>query len=139
MRCRHGAKAPLERCYEPVDRSGRLSGVGDDSADGGECVLDALVELGIQGRSSFLCSLALGDVDVDADHAPCVAGLVILDATARLDPPDRSAGAHNAILCMMLAAQLREYLMAALQELLQVIGMNQGSPMADRDFRGFLR
>src|SRR6476661_3093699 len=128
MCCCHGAKAPLDRCYEIVDRSPPFPGVGDDSTHGCECVLDAMVELGIQDRLSLLGSLALGDIDVDADHALCVAGLVILYVTARLDPPDRSAGAHNATLCMMLAAQLGKNLLAVLQKLRQVFWMDPGSP-----------
>src|SRR5688572_6269268 len=104
MCCCHGAKTPLERCYEPVDRSAPFPGVGGDSPDGGECVLDAMVELGIQDRSGLLGSLARGDIDVDADQAPCVAGLVVLYVTARLNPPDRSAWAHNSKLCMVLPA-----------------------------------
>src|SRR5262245_17573425 len=139
MGCCHGAKAPLDRGYEIVDRSAPFPGLGDDSTDGGECVLDAMVELGIQDRSSLLGSLAVGDIDVDADHARCVAGLVILNVAARLDPPDRSAGAHNATLCTMLAAQLGKYLSAVLQELRQVVWMDPGSPIADRDLGGFLR
>src|SRR5688572_7557111 len=98
-----------------------------------------MVELGIQDRSSLLGSLALGDIDVDTDQALYAAGLVILNVTARLDPPDCSAGAHNAKLCMMLAAQLGKYLSAVLQKLRQVIRMDLGSPIADRDLRGFLR
>src|SRR5262245_56554403 len=109
MRCCHRANAALERCDKIFDRSASFPGVGDDGADGGKCVLDTMVELGIQDRSGLLGSLAFGDIDVDADHASCVAGLVILHVTARLDPPDRSTGTHNAKLGMMLAAQLHKY------------------------------
>src|SRR5262245_5567180 len=97
-----------------------------------------MVELGIQNRPSLFGSLALGDIDVDADHPLCVAGMVILYVTARLDPPDRSAGPRNAKLCMMLAAQLGKYLLAQLQELRQVIRMDLGSPIADRHLHSLL-
>src|SRR5262245_54282444 len=138
MCCCHGANAPLERCYEIVDRPAAFSGLGDDSTDGGECVLDTMVELGVQDRSSLLGSLALGDVDVDADHALCSVGLAILYVSARLDPPDRSAGTHYAALCMMLAAPLSKYLSAVLQKLWQVIWMDPGSPIAERDLYSLL-
>ena len=50
--------------------------------------------------------LRAGNVDVHADQTICVAGLIILYETARLDPADRSAGTHKAKFCAMLAAPL---------------------------------
>src|SRR5262245_50364737 len=104
-RC-HRANASIERRYEIGDRSAPLPGMGNNGADGRECVLDAMVELGGQSALLFVHPFALGDVDVHADQASCVTGLVILYRTARLDPADRSAGTHNAKLCVMLAALL---------------------------------
>src|SRR5262245_7723165 len=107
--------------------------MGDNGVDGGKCVLDAMVELGIQVPSGLFSLLALGDIDVNADHAFCAVGLVIFNVAARLDPPDRSAGEYNAKLGMMLSEQLGKYLLAVLQELRQVIWMDLGSPIANRD------
>src|SRR5215471_11264340 len=106
MRCRHRANASLKRIYETVDRSASPVGVGDECADGRESVFDAMVKFGIQDFAGLFGSLAFGDVDLHADHASCVAGLVIFYKTARLDPSDRSAGTHNTKLRMMLAALL---------------------------------
>jgi hypothetical protein len=83
-----------------------MPGLGDDGTDGRECVLDAVVEFGVQSFAGFFGSLALSNVDVNADQAFCETGSVILYGTARLDPADRSAGMHNAKLCVMLAAPL---------------------------------
>src|SRR5436190_18910118 len=106
MRCCHRANPSLKCRTEISDRSAPLPGLGDDGTDGGEGVFDAMVELSIQDHSSLFGSLALGDIDVDADQTFCVAGLVILNETARLDPADRSGGTQNAKLCVMLAAPL---------------------------------
>src|SRR5215475_11863289 len=106
MGCCHRANASIERRYEISDRSAPLPGVRDDSGDGCERVFDTVVEFGIQDLTGLFGSLALGDVDVYADQALCVAGLVILYKTARLDPAHRPAGTYNAKLCVMLAAPL---------------------------------
>src|SRR5262245_55719412 len=106
MRCCHRANAPLKCRSEISDRSAPLPTVRDDSGDSCERVFDAMVEFGIQNFAGLFGALALADVDVHADHASCVAGLIILYGTARLDPADRSAGTHNAKLCVMLAAPL---------------------------------
>jgi hypothetical protein len=55
-------KPPLERYYEIGNRLAPLAGVGDDSSDGGECVLDAMVKLGVQASSRVLSALALGHI-----------------------------------------------------------------------------
>src|SRR5215467_1702321 len=102
----HRANASLKCHREISNRSAPLPGLGNDSGDGCKRIFDAVVELGIQDFAGLFRSFALGDVDVHADHASCVASLVILDEAARLDPADRSAGTHNAKLCMMLAATL---------------------------------
>src|SRR5215469_7980502 len=104
MRCRHRVNASLNCRGEVGDRSAPSPGVGNNSADGRKCVLDAMVKFSIQDFAGLFGSLALGHVDLHADHASCVAGLVILYETARLDPADRSAGTYNAKLCVMLAA-----------------------------------
>src|SRR5262249_5671942 len=67
---------------------------------------------------------ALGHIDVDADQAFRVAGLVILYKTATLDPPDRSAGTQNPKLRVMLAAPLGICALAARQKRRQVFGMD---------------
>src|SRR5215475_10597969 len=123
MRCCHRANTSLKCHSEINNRSAPLLGVRDDSSDSCECVFDAMVELGIQDFSGLLGSLALCDVDVHADHASCVACLVILYETACLDPADRSAGTHNAKLCVMLAAPLGTQMFAVLQKLRQVVWM----------------
>src|SRR5262244_980625 len=101
--------------------SSPLPGVGDDSSDRCERVFDAMIEFGIQDFAGLFGSLALGDVDVHADQASCVAGLIILDEATRLDPADRSAGTHNAELCMMLAAPFGKYLLTVRKILRQVV------------------
>src|SRR5262249_39759228 len=106
MGCCHRANASLKSRSEISDRSALLLGVGDDSSDGRKRVLDAVVEFGVQDFTGLFGTLALGDVDVHADQASCVTGLVILYETARFDPADRSAGSHNAKLGVMLAAPL---------------------------------
>src|SRR5690349_21388905 len=106
MGCRHRANAPLKCRSEISDRSAPLPGVGDDGSDGCERIFNAVVQFGIQYFAALLGSLALGDVDVHADQALRVSGLVILYEAARLDPADRSARTHNAKFCVMLAAPL---------------------------------
>ena len=71
-----------------------------------ERIFDAMIKFGIQDFAGLFGSLALGDIDVHADYAFCVTGLVILYETARLDPADRSAGTHNAMLCVVITAPL---------------------------------
>src|SRR5262249_18543289 len=78
MRCRHRVNASLNCRGEVGDRSAPLAGVGNDSADGRKCVLDAMVKFSIQDFAGLLGSLALGNVDVHADQASCVTGLIIL-------------------------------------------------------------
>src|SRR5258705_10370159 len=51
VRRRHRMEAPLKRLYEIGNRVAPMAGVGDDSSDGGECVLDAMVKLGVQASS----------------------------------------------------------------------------------------
>src|SRR5262245_5093728 len=104
-RC-HRANASIERRYEIGDRSGPVPGVRDNRADGRERVLNAVVKFSIQDFAGLFGSLALGDVNVHADQASRVTGLVILYETAGLDPANRSAGTHNAKLCVMLATLL---------------------------------
>src|SRR5262249_25413374 len=106
MGCRHRANASLKRRSEISDRSAPLLGVGDDSSDGCERVLDTVVEFGIQDFAGLLGSLALGDIDAYPAQALSQAGLVILYKTARLDPPDRPARTQNAKLGVMLAPPL---------------------------------
>src|SRR5262249_17601778 len=106
MCCCHRANAPLKCRSEINDRSSPLPSVGDDGSDGRKRVFNAVVEFSIQDFSGLFGSLAISDVDVHADHAFCATGLVILYETTRLDPADRSAGAHNTMLCVMLAAPL---------------------------------
>src|SRR5215475_6563089 len=106
MSCRHGANASFKCRSKISDRSAPLLGVGDHRSDGRERVFDAVVKFGIQDFTSLFGSLALGYVDVHADQALSVAGLVIRYETARLDPADRSEGTHNAKFCVMLAAPL---------------------------------
>src|SRR5262245_32195462 len=105
MRCCHRANASLKCCSEISDRSA-LSTLRDDSGDGCERVFDAVVEFGIQDFAGLLGSLALADVDVHAYQTLCLTGLIILYETARFDPANGSAGAHNAELCVMLAAPI---------------------------------
>src|SRR5262249_33040663 len=121
MRCRHRVNASLKCRSEISDRSAPLPGAGDDSSNSCKRVFDAVVEFCIQDLAGLFGSLALGDVDVHADQASCVAGLIILDEAARLDPADRSAGTHNAELCMMLAAPFGKYLLTMLKILRQVV------------------
>src|SRR5215831_13387185 len=123
MRCCHRANASLKSRSKISDRSAPLPGVGDDSSDGRERVFDAMIEFGIQDFAGLFGSLALGDVDVHADQASCVAGLIIVDEATRLDPADRSGGTHNAELCMMLAAPFGKYLLTMLKILRQIVGM----------------
>src|SRR5262245_27301197 len=106
-RC-HRSNAPIKCRSEISNRSDPLPRVGNDSSDGRERVFDAVVEFSIQDFARLFGSLTLGDVDVHADQAFCVTGLIILYETARLDPPDRSTGTHNAKLCVMLAVLLRK-------------------------------
>src|SRR5215831_12968912 len=68
VRCCHRANPSLKRIYESADRSASLAGVGDDSANRRERILDSMVKFGIQDLVGVLASLALGDVDVDAGH-----------------------------------------------------------------------
>src|SRR5215472_9652499 len=106
MSCCHRANASLKCRGEIRDRSAPLPGVGDDGSHSCERVLDAMVKFGIQDFAGLFGSLALGDIDVHADHASCVTGLVILYETARLDPANRSARAHNPKLCVMFGVPL---------------------------------
>src|SRR5262245_6262495 len=119
-RC-HRANTSVERYCEIGDRSVPSSGLGDDSSDGRERIFDAMIEFGIQNFAGLFGSLALGDVDVHADQASCVTGLIVLDEATRLDPADRSAGTHNAELCMLLAAPFGKYLLTMLKILRQVV------------------
>ena len=112
-RC-HRANASIERRYEIGDRSAPLPRVGDDSADGRECVLDAMVELGQQSALLFLHPFALGYVNADADDSVRVSFAAIGNETARLDPSQLATRTNDAILYIIFAPALTERLAAEL-------------------------
>src|SRR5262249_37446747 len=118
---RQGLDAVIDRSNEIRSRRIGALCLENDGTDRCEDILYASVEFGMQHIALLLSLLALGDVDVHADQAFCVAGLVILYETARLDPADRAARTHNAKLCVMLAAPLYKYLLAMLKILRQVL------------------
>src|SRR5262249_33463058 len=103
MRCCHRANASLKCCGEIRDRSGPLPGMGDDSSHGRESVFDAMVEFGIQDFAGLLGSLALGNVDVDADHPLGVPRGIVRDEAARLNPSQPAIRANNSVLKIMFA------------------------------------
>ena len=62
--------------------------LGDNSADGREHILDAMVKLGHQDTLALLCPLTFGDIDVDAYHPLWMPILTVRNNTARFDPSD---------------------------------------------------
>src|SRR5215470_11843467 len=98
MRCRHRVNASLKRAYEIGHRSAPLLGMGNDSGDGRNRVLDAMVELGIQKFLGLLSSLALGDVDADADDPLRARVTIVRNETTPFHPTNLTVCANNAVL-----------------------------------------
>src|SRR5215831_7065197 len=69
--CCHRANASVECRYEIGNRFTPNRSLGNDGADSREGVLDTVVELRNQDTLALLCSLALGDIDVNANHSLC--------------------------------------------------------------------
>src|SRR5262245_14419779 len=137
--CCHRANASIERRYEIGDRSAALPGVGNNSADGRERVLDAMVELGQQSALLFLHPLALGDVNADADDSVWVASAAKGKETARLDPSQLACRTRDTILDVIFAPAGSECLTAALFYPSYVVGVHAGQAFTARDLGGAFR
>src|SRR5262245_51798244 len=90
-RC-HRANASIERHDEISDRSAPLPGAGNNSTDGRECVLDAMVEFGQQSSLLLFHPFALGYVDADADDSVWKSSAAKRKKTARLHPTQLASG-----------------------------------------------
>src|SRR5262245_9850362 len=111
----------------------------NDGADGGEHVFDAVVELGHQHTLVLFRSLALGDVDVDANYALRTTVVVVRREAARLDPADRAISMYDPVLRIGFSASLLPNPIALCVEPRKVLGVNAGPPDAARDLGGSLR
>ena len=69
-------------------RATRFLCLADHSADCREYILHAVIEFSIQGALMLLCSLALGDINVDAHHPLRAAITVVRNENARIDSPN---------------------------------------------------
>src|SRR5262245_61364327 len=99
----HRATASIERTYEIGDRSASLPGVGNNSTDRRECVLDAMVELGQQSALLLLHPFSLGYVNADADDPVRMSTTVVSSETAGLDPTHLVASTNDTILYAIFA------------------------------------
>ena len=105
-------------------------GVGDDSADGRECVLDAMVELGQQSALLFLHPFALGYVNADADNSVWVSSAAKGKETARLDPSQLATRTNDTILYVIFAPAVTERLAAELFYPSYVFGVHASQAFA---------
>src|SRR5262249_43544343 len=119
-RC-HRANAPVQSRDKIGDRSAPLPSVGNESADGRECVLDAMVELGQQGALLFLHPFAFGYVNADADNSVRASYVVIQNETACFDPSHFAASTNDAIFYAILAPVHIECLIAIQFDLPDVV------------------
>src|SRR5262249_40000209 len=91
-----------------------------------------MVELGDQHPLVLLRALARGDIDVYA-HPPVRAAVAAVgDEAARLDPPDLSGGADDAIFGAVLPAMLAKGTAPQLLYTRKVLGMHAVLPHAER-------
>src|SRR5262245_30733020 len=128
-RC-HRANASIERRYEFGDRSAPLPSVRDDCADGRECVLCAMVELGQQSALLFFYPFALGYVDADADDAAWVSLGAKGKEAARLDPSQFAIWADDTILYIIFAPVVTKRLAAELFHPSDVVGVHTSQAFA---------
>ena len=89
-----------------------------------------MIEFGNQYAELFLSSLALGDVDIDANHALGVTVAAIRHETARFDPSNFAIGSNNAILHTVLALPLQERLSSGGIRPVTVLRMRPEPPLA---------
>ena len=105
--------------------------LGDNSADGREHILDAMVKLGDQDTLALLGPLAFGDIDVDANYplwAP-IAG--VGNEAARFDPSN-FASANDTILRTVLPPPLAECLLTERTYAITVLWQGSGLPRGAR-------
>src|SRR5262245_16791989 len=89
--CRHGTNAPVESHYEFGHRLIPNGSLGNHGADGRECVLDTMVELGHQCTFASLRHLALGNVEIVSEHAARFPGRFVVEGLSHLLDPSNFA------------------------------------------------
>src|SRR5262245_9677175 len=127
VRCRHRANAPVESRYEIGHRSISAGGLRNNRTDGRECVLDTMVELRDEHALVFLCELALGDIEIIAEHAGGLSRRLIINGTSHgQDPSNLPVWADDAELEIELIVA-RDGRVPLGFELLDVIGMDSAA------------
>src|SRR5262245_10054280 len=98
-----------------------------------------MVEFGHQNALTILSPLALGDVDVDADHSLRIAVSIVQDEAVRLDPTQRTVRTHDTILDVVFTNSFAEGLASPLGDAIAVFSMGSGTPLAARSLHRSFR
>ena len=129
-----------QRLDAVIDRSHDIRGgrvgtlcLGDDGTDRREHILYAMVELGIQKFLGLLGSLALRNVDVDADRPLRFSLAIIGNETPRFDLSNLTAGENDTILDVIFAPALAERFTPEHLQSLNVLWVHTSQPFAARD------
>src|SRR5262245_10481423 len=139
MRGGHGSDTAVQCSREVRYLRVALLGTRNDGTDGGEHVFDTVVELGHQHALVLFRSLALGDVDVDANNALRTTVMVVGGEAAHLDPAGLAIGMYHPIFRIRFSASLLPNPVALCVEPRKVLGVDAGPPSAARDLGGSLR
>jgi len=91
-----------------VNRTTSIPCAGSNGADGGEYVLDAVIELSEQCALVLMSTLALGDVNVNAHHPLWTSVTTIGNETALFDPSNFAARVDNSVFDTVFVPTLAE-------------------------------
>src|SRR5262245_916920 len=109
-----------------------------DHGNGGEHILDAMVELGDQQALLHLHSLALRYVNIDADYACRVSGTVVRNQGTRFYPLHRAIWRNDTIFRVLRTASFSKCLAVKSVKPSEVVRMHTGSPFLDEGLSGSL-
>src|SRR5262249_34313083 len=112
--------------------------LGQNRIDGGQYILDTMIELGDQHPLLVLGPPSLRYVDIDTEHAQRAAVGLEGNEAARLDPPDLALAAKNAIIDGILAEALLNRLVPHVFDAGQIFRMPPAPPLAPPGLPGSL-
>src|SRR5262245_20018494 len=139
MRSRQRLYAANERGREIGKRTLRVLGLGDDSADGREHVLYAMVELRNKYALLFLHPFALGYVNADAHDAVWMFSAAKGNETAGLNPSQLATRTNNSVFYAIFAPARTERLAAEPIHEPYVVRMHAGQAFVARYFGSAFR
>src|SRR5262245_50575204 len=90
-----------------------------------------MVKLANQEALLFLCPLALGHIDCDANHASWAPTTIVCNEITLLDPSDIALSANDAVFGVQSVPLIREGLVAKFFDALKVLGVHPHPPLID--------